>query len=157
MSARIRNPNSRTPALPLNLQRRTRAGHPPKHLRLTSQFKRAQIKELQAAASTRATEASASQARNAEVEDALAKALARLQSADVVAEANQRTIADLEVSKKDISAENQELKSKVSLFHFILIILLTESTGRFLGSRGRYREQREGHCFEIACCPAGEV
>lgn len=85
---------------------------------------RAQMKELQTAASTQATEASATQARNAEVEDALAKALARLQSADVVAEANQRTIADLEVSKKDLTAENQELKTKVSLIHFISLASL---------------------------------
>ncbi|KAF9480431.1 hypothetical protein BDN70DRAFT_912709 [Pholiota conissans] len=74
---------------------------------------RAQNRELQAAASTNATETTALGARNAELEDALAKALARLQSADVVAQTNQRSIADLETSNKDLTAEKQELKSKV--------------------------------------------
>jgi hypothetical protein len=76
---------------------------------------RAQTKELQTTASTKATETTTLEARNAELEGALAKALARLQSADVVAQTNQRSIADLEASNKDLTAEKQELKSKVSV------------------------------------------
>ncbi|KAF8971587.1 hypothetical protein BDZ97DRAFT_1787214 [Flammula alnicola] len=74
---------------------------------------RAQTKELQAAASTKATETAVLEARNTELEDALAKALARLQSSDVATQANQRSIADLEKSNTDLTAEKQNLKSKL--------------------------------------------
>ncbi|PPQ90421.1 hypothetical protein CVT25_014939 [Psilocybe cyanescens] len=74
---------------------------------------RTQAQGLEAAVASKAKETSTLQARNVELEEALAKALARLQSADVVAEANQRNIADLEKVNKDLNAEKQTLKSKI--------------------------------------------
>ncbi|KAF8168344.1 hypothetical protein B0H34DRAFT_685136 [Crassisporium funariophilum] len=75
---------------------------------------RVQVKELQATASAKTTETAALEARNTELEEALAKALARLQSSDVAAQANQRSIADLENANKDLTAEKESLKSKVN-------------------------------------------
>ncbi|KAF8895024.1 hypothetical protein CPB84DRAFT_1848362 [Gymnopilus junonius] len=74
---------------------------------------RAQAKELQVIASDKEKEVNILEARNRELEDALSKALARLQSADVTTEGHQRSITDLEKTNKDLSAENLSLKSKV--------------------------------------------
>lgn len=75
---------------------------------------RTQTMELQVTASAKATETGTLEARNSELEEALAKALARLQSADVATQANQRNIADLEKANKELSVEKQKLQSKVS-------------------------------------------
>ena len=74
----------------------------------------AQVKDLESSASVKAMETSAIEARNAELEDALAKALARLQDADVAAQSNQSTIANLEKAHKEVVAERDSLKAKVS-------------------------------------------
>ncbi|KAH9487164.1 hypothetical protein JR316_0001233 [Psilocybe cubensis] len=73
---------------------------------------RAKVQELEDTAASKTKETSTLQARNAELEEALAKALARLQSADVVAETNQRNIAELEKANKELSTENQNISSK---------------------------------------------
>ncbi|KDR84748.1 hypothetical protein GALMADRAFT_233069 [Galerina marginata CBS 339.88] len=78
---------------------------------------RAQNKELQAAASEKAKETSALEGRNTELEQALANALARLQSSDVASEANQRSIVDLEKANKELIAEKQTFKSEVDSLH----------------------------------------
>lgn len=75
---------------------------------------RLQIKDLEVVASAKATETSALEARNAELEDALAKALARLQAADVATQADRMTITDLEKTKKQVDVEKESLKTKVS-------------------------------------------
>jgi len=75
---------------------------------------RLQVKDLEVVASAKATETSALEARNAELEDALAKALARLQAADVVTQADRMTITDLEKTKKQVDVEKEGLKTKVS-------------------------------------------
>jgi chromosome segregation ATPase len=80
---------------------------------------RFKIKDSEEAASAKATETSALEARNTELEDALAKALARLQAADVATQADQRTIADLEKSKKEVDVEKECLKTKVSGYPLI--------------------------------------
>ncbi|PPQ66775.1 hypothetical protein CVT26_009761 [Gymnopilus dilepis] len=74
---------------------------------------RAQTRELQAAASSKEKEVTALEVRNRELEDALAKALSRLQSADVTTESQSRSIADLEKTNKDLTIENLNLKAKV--------------------------------------------
>lgn len=76
---------------------------------------RAQTTELQEAASAKATETGTLGARNSQLEEALAKALARLQSADVATQANQRSIAELEKANKELSVEKQKLQSRVNL------------------------------------------
>ncbi|KAF7319755.1 hypothetical protein MKEN_00757900 [Mycena kentingensis (nom. inval.)] len=73
---------------------------------------RAQLKEAQASASTRATTLSTVEARNVELEDALAKALARLQASDATHQANQDRILELERVNRETSSEKQTLKSK---------------------------------------------
>jgi chromosome segregation ATPase len=78
---------------------------------------RSQIKDLEAAASNKATETFALEARNAELEDALAKALARLQAADVAAQADQMTIADLKKAKKEVDVEKESVKTKVGGYY----------------------------------------
>jgi len=74
---------------------------------------RAQTVELQETASAKAAETGTLEARNSELEEALAKALARLQSADVATQANQRSIVELEKVNKELSVEKQKLQSRV--------------------------------------------
>ncbi|KAF9014925.1 hypothetical protein BDQ17DRAFT_1340185 [Cyathus striatus] len=73
---------------------------------------RAQVKESEAKVSAKSEEASVLEARNKELEEALAKALARLQSTDVTAHENQKQIEQLEKNNRELLAEKQALKSK---------------------------------------------
>lgn len=75
---------------------------------------RVQVKELQAGVSSKTAEMSTLESRNVDLEEALAKALARLQSSDVAAQAHQESIAELEKANVELVAEKQDLKSKVS-------------------------------------------
>ncbi|KAJ7294054.1 hypothetical protein C8J57DRAFT_1445011 [Mycena rebaudengoi] len=73
---------------------------------------RTQLKEVQASTSEKALHLEGVEARNKELEDALAKALARLQASDVVTHTNQERIAELEKSNRELTSERQSLKSK---------------------------------------------
>ncbi|KAF7301978.1 HATPase-c domain-containing protein [Mycena indigotica] len=53
------------------------------------------------------------EARNVELEDALAKALARLQACDATHQANQERIQELEKGAREVSSERATLKAKV--------------------------------------------
>ncbi|KAJ3512730.1 hypothetical protein NLJ89_g3354 [Agrocybe chaxingu] len=79
---------------------------------------RAQVKELQSAGTAKVAETATLVARNLELEEALAKALARLQSTDVVAQANQSTITDLEKANRELSEEKETLRTKVTSLEF---------------------------------------
>ncbi|KIY47001.1 hypothetical protein FISHEDRAFT_59902 [Fistulina hepatica ATCC 64428] len=70
---------------------------------------RAEGKELQAASKA----AQLVEDRNRELEDALQKALERLQTSDVATQANQQRISELERECRDLTTERQDLKSKV--------------------------------------------
>ncbi|KAJ7451127.1 hypothetical protein FB451DRAFT_1284789 [Mycena latifolia] len=74
---------------------------------------RLQLKELQASTSSKALDLTAVEARNSELEDALAKALARLQASDVTHQTSQERILELEKANRDLMTEKQSLKSKV--------------------------------------------
>ena len=74
---------------------------------------RVQVKELQAGASSKIAEMSVLESRNTNLEEALAKALARLQSSDVATQAHQESIAQLEKTNVELVAEKQDLKTKV--------------------------------------------
>ena len=88
---------------------------------------RVQIKELQTGASSKATEMSALESRTMDLEEALAKALARLQSSDVAAQAHQETIAELERLNVEHVAEKQDLKTKVSRVASLFLVYITQS------------------------------
>jgi hypothetical protein len=75
---------------------------------------RVQVKELQAGASSKTTEMSVLESKNTDLEEALTKALARLQSSDVAAEVHRESIAKLEKANVELVAEKQGLKTKVS-------------------------------------------
>jgi hypothetical protein len=75
---------------------------------------RVQVKELQASASSKTAEMSVLESKNADLEEALTKALARLQSSDVAAEAHRESIVELEKANVELVAEKQDLKTKVS-------------------------------------------
>ena len=75
---------------------------------------RVQVKELQAGASSKTAEMSVLESKNADLEEALTKALARLQSSDVAAEAHRESIAELEKANVALVSEKQDLKTKVS-------------------------------------------
>ncbi|THH17190.1 hypothetical protein EW146_g3571 [Bondarzewia mesenterica] len=74
---------------------------------------RAQVEELQANMITRATEAATSEARNAELEEALSQALARLKTSDVATQTQQERIVELEKDNHDAVDEVQSLKSQL--------------------------------------------
>ncbi|KAJ7139475.1 hypothetical protein C8R44DRAFT_305218 [Mycena epipterygia] len=74
---------------------------------------RVQLKELQASSSSKALDLTAVEARNSELEDALAKALARLQASDVTHQTSQDRILELEKANRELTSEKQTLKSKV--------------------------------------------
>lgn len=98
---------------------------------------RVQVQELQAAALSKTTETAAFEARNAELEDSLAKALARLQTADAAAQSDRNTIAELEKTKRDAIIEKDSLKTKVgNSFLMPLGYLIWTKIGRCFGSRG---------------------
>ncbi|KAJ7356656.1 hypothetical protein DFH08DRAFT_735599 [Mycena albidolilacea] len=73
---------------------------------------RLQLKELQTSTSSKVTDLSAVEARNKELEDALAKALARLQASDVIHQTSQERILELEKANRELTSEKQTLKSK---------------------------------------------
>ena len=75
---------------------------------------RIQVKELQTGVSSKTAEMSVLESKNTDLEDALTKALARLQSSDVAAEAHRESIAKLEKASTELVAEKQGLKTKVS-------------------------------------------
>lgn len=76
---------------------------------------RMQVKELEKASTTKAAETTALGARNAELEEALSKALSRLQAADVASQASTDRIAELEKSNEELVNAKGTLESKVSI------------------------------------------
>ncbi|KAF5377169.1 hypothetical protein D9615_006437 [Tricholomella constricta] len=74
---------------------------------------RNQVKELQASSEDKAAQASTLEDKNKELEDALAKALARLHASDVATQTNQARIAELENSNRELTSEKHALKIKV--------------------------------------------
>ncbi|KAJ7037434.1 hypothetical protein C8F04DRAFT_1035710 [Mycena alexandri] len=74
---------------------------------------RLQLKELQASTSSKALESTAVEARNKELEDALAKALARLQASDVTLQTSQERTLELENANRELTTEKQTLKAKL--------------------------------------------
>ncbi|KAG8220234.1 hypothetical protein J3R82DRAFT_1273 [Butyriboletus roseoflavus] len=73
----------------------------------------AQVEELQAAMGTHASEVSALELRNSDLEDALSQSLARLKTSDVAAQSNQERIAELEKANKDVATEQQALNAQL--------------------------------------------
>ncbi|TRM62921.1 hypothetical protein BD626DRAFT_557808 [Schizophyllum amplum] len=73
-----------------------------------------QVKTLQSSATIKVSEATAMEARNKELEDALAKALARLQTSDVAATADKDRIAQLEKANRDLEAEKQTMQKQLN-------------------------------------------
>ncbi|KAJ4485458.1 hypothetical protein J3R30DRAFT_1361201 [Lentinula aciculospora] len=74
---------------------------------------RVQAKELQAAVDLKVIEIAQVEGKNANLEEALAKALGRLQASDVATQANMDKIAALEKMNAEITAERQGLKGKI--------------------------------------------
>ncbi|KAJ7171787.1 hypothetical protein C8R43DRAFT_979410 [Mycena crocata] len=74
---------------------------------------RSQLKEVQSFTSANAVNLTAVEARNKELEEALAKALARLQASDVTHQTSQERILELERANRELMTEKQTLKSKV--------------------------------------------
>ena len=74
---------------------------------------RTQAEELQASVSEQATTSASIQARNAELEEALSKALERLRASDVAAQTNEERIIELEKAARLRDMDTQNLKSKV--------------------------------------------
>ncbi|KAK0506525.1 hypothetical protein EDD18DRAFT_1123768 [Armillaria luteobubalina] len=73
----------------------------------------AQVKELQDSAAAKAEESALVEVRNTELQDALAKALSRLQSSDVATQSNQERIAELEKANQELLFDKRTLKTKI--------------------------------------------
>ncbi|KAG5646905.1 hypothetical protein DXG03_001981 [Asterophora parasitica] len=74
---------------------------------------RSQVKELQASSAEKLSQVTTLEEKNRELEDALAKALARLQASDVAAQASQGRITELENANRELATEKSVLKAKV--------------------------------------------
>ncbi|KAJ3767389.1 hypothetical protein FB446DRAFT_675383 [Lentinula raphanica] len=74
---------------------------------------RTQAKDLQAAVDLKATELAHVESKTTNLEDALAKALGRLQASDVATQVNMDRIAALEKANAELMTEKQSLKMKV--------------------------------------------
>ncbi|KAF7310402.1 hypothetical protein HMN09_00582200 [Mycena chlorophos] len=74
---------------------------------------RAQLKDLQMSSAEHSANLSTVQARNTELEEALARALARLQASDAATQANQERILELEKTSREMTSEKSALKAKV--------------------------------------------
>lgn len=75
---------------------------------------RAQVKNLEQASLTEVAERTALEARNVELEEALSKALSRLQAADVASQSSTDRIAELEKFNVELANTRNGLESKVS-------------------------------------------
>ncbi|KAJ8088676.1 hypothetical protein PM082_013919 [Marasmius tenuissimus] len=73
---------------------------------------KAQVKELQTANASKTVDAASTNTKISDLEDALSKALARLQASDVASQASQERIVQLEKANQELLAEKQGLKSK---------------------------------------------
>ncbi|KZT08936.1 uncharacterized protein LAESUDRAFT_647961 [Laetiporus sulphureus 93-53] len=70
------------------------------------------VEELQESVSSKTADATAAESKNAELEEALARALERLKAADVHAQTNSTRIAQLEASNRDLAIEKEQFKSQ---------------------------------------------
>jgi hypothetical protein len=75
---------------------------------------RTQVKDLETVATAKIAEHTALEARNVELEEALSKALSRLQAADVASQSSTDRIAELEKFNVELANTRNELDSKVS-------------------------------------------
>lgn len=87
---------------------------------------RAQIKDLEKASTTKKTEMTTLEARNVELEEALSKALSRLQAADVASQGNAERIAELEKFNVELSNAKGALESKVSKYIRCVVIIVVD-------------------------------
>ncbi|EJF58554.1 hypothetical protein DICSQDRAFT_149052 [Dichomitus squalens LYAD-421 SS1] len=71
------------------------------------------VEALQDSISKKAGDTVALEAKNAELEEALARALERLKAADVQAQSQQEKLAELEKAKSGLASENQQLKARI--------------------------------------------
>ncbi len=85
---------------------------------------RAQFTEAQTEMTAHATEITSLKIRNVELEEALSKALARFEAADVSAASTQRRLAGLEQANHDLSDEKQALQATVRLRRSKLFVTL---------------------------------
>jgi chromosome segregation ATPase len=74
---------------------------------------RSQLEELQSSFAAQATNTAAVESRNSELEEALSQALAGLKASDVSAQTYQERITELEKANRELTLQNQSLKSKV--------------------------------------------
>ncbi|KAF8060923.1 hypothetical protein FPV67DRAFT_1673756 [Lyophyllum atratum] len=73
---------------------------------------RIQVKESQASSTEKVKQIASLEARNNDLEDALAKALERLQASDVATQANRERLDELESSNRELATEKLALKAK---------------------------------------------
>ncbi|TFY56879.1 hypothetical protein EVJ58_g7367 [Rhodofomes roseus] len=73
----------------------------------------AKVDDLQGSVTAKTFELTAAEAKNLELEEALARALERLKTADVQAQTDSRRIAQFEASNKELTNEKQQLKAQV--------------------------------------------
>ncbi|KAI0960912.1 hypothetical protein AcV7_000159 [Taiwanofungus camphoratus] len=71
------------------------------------------VEELQLSASAKLAEATTTEAKNIELEEALARALDRLKAADVQVQSDHERISQLEALNRELGTQKQQLKSQV--------------------------------------------
>jgi hypothetical protein len=92
---------------------------------------RVKVDEIQAVMLLRATDAATSQARTAELEEALSQSLARMKTSDVTIESQKERLLELEKLNRELTSDKQSLVSKVRLTALCLIYLETDFRHRY--------------------------
>ncbi|OCH88965.1 hypothetical protein OBBRIDRAFT_819908 [Obba rivulosa] len=100
----------------------------------------AQLEHLQNVVSSKTTEAATIEAKNVELEQALARALERLKAADVQAQTNHERILQLEKHNHELGQEKQQLKSKIDALE-IRATFLTREEETIMDELTRQRKQ----------------
>ena len=112
----------------------------------------ARLETLQNSISNKASETVALEAKNVELEQALARALERLKDADVKAQSQTERIMELEKSKDELTLDKQQLKAKVCCLVASCNSHVIESiSGRCPGAQGHLHHSREGFDCGRSC------
>ncbi|KAI0735960.1 hypothetical protein C8Q76DRAFT_668735 [Earliella scabrosa] len=113
------------------------------------------LETLQNSISNKAAETIAIEAKNVELEEALARALERLKAADVQAQSQAEKVAELEKAKNELSLEKQQLKAKVDSLETKVTYLTREKdmlADELVAQKKQHEEQllsQESHWDEL--------
>ncbi|KZT68449.1 hypothetical protein DAEQUDRAFT_671259 [Daedalea quercina L-15889] len=101
------------------------------------------VETLEESITVKTSELTAAEAKNVELEEALARALERLKAADVQAQTDSQRIAELDSSNRELNAEKQQLKARVDSLDLRVTFITREKelVTDELATQRRYHEE----------------